>query len=769
MRQHKGVFSADFDSGRKSIALRYDPEFVDLHTVQRLANESGAQLADHYDRCEFRLAGGSCASCGNGLEHRLSQIPGLANINVNFATGRLALEYRSNGAGVLEAIQEKVRSAGYESTPAGRYDDQVEAASWRRMVILTAICGTGILVGLALSLRAVNQLTGLNESAISILRSAIFGLAGVAGGVVSARVAYRSLISLAFNVDLLMIVAALGAAAVGYWEEGAVLMFLFSLSNTLEAYALGRTRRAIRSLAALTPKEALVRRGESDVTVPIELLQPGDIVIVRPGQRIPADGVAVAGESSIDNSAMTGESMPVDVRPGDYVHAGAINQHGALEIRATKRANDTTLAKIIKLVEEAQSQKSNTQRFIDKIGDQYTTAVLAITVLTLLALPTVFQWSLSDAFYRAMTLLVVASPCAVVISTPAAILSAIANAARNGVLFKGGAYLENLSQVKAILFDKTGTLTVGKPAVITVRPADGFSEGELLAIAATAESRSEHHLGRAIVEAATARKLSLLSVADFTAQTGQGLTARVDGEPVWLGTEDFLRENGFQLDSQHAASLDEVRSKGQTAVLVGMERSHSKRLVGLIGIADRLRDSSLETVQRLRRLGVNEMVMLTGDNPAAAAVIAGQLGIRFQAKLMPQDKVTFVRRMLGQHGKVAMVGDGVNDAPALAAATIGVAIGVGGTDVALETADVVLVSDNLTRLVYAYDLSRRSNGIIRQNLAFAFTVIAGLILGAFAGWLTLPMAVVGHEGSTLIVVANGLRLLAGRAPVARRV
>lgn len=584
-----------------------------------------------------------------------------------------------------------------------------------------------------------------------------------------------------FDIDFLMIAAALGAALIGEWTEGALLLFLFTLSGALETFAMGRTRQAIEALGKLRPDVATVRRGDQEIRLPVAELTVGDVVVVRPGERLPVDGAVTRGSSSIDQSAITGESMPVSKWVGDSVFAGAINGGGALEIRVTKPASESTLNKIITLVQEAQQNATPTQQFIDRFSQPYTYTVVAATALAII-LPLLF---LSESFditlYRAMTLLVVASPCALVISTPASALSAIAAAARQGVLFKGGAYLELLGQVDTMAFDKTGTLTPGRPVVTNVHPLTGHSADELLRMAASAETLSEHHIGKAIVERARERRLELEKPLTFEATAGEGIVAsfRVgDHEETYFIGNDRLFSNR-QMDFSPAIKMIGValQRQGKSVMLVvrksrvedtlGGERDWE--VMGYIAVADTLRSEAADTVGKLRQTGIKRIAMMTGDNAAAAHYIAQQAGItEVYADLMPEQKLALIHQ-LGQEGKVAMVGDGVNDAPALATAQVGIAMGAGGTDVAMETADVVLMSSDLAKLPFALHLSRKAARIIRQNVIVSVSVIVMLVLLTILlpllmpGFLLpLPLGVVGHEGSTLIVVANGLRLLAMR-------
>ncbi len=664
-------------------------------------------------------------------------------------------------------VEERNRPAAPPTTgPAGGLS--------RGEVLLTLICT------LALAAGVVGGALGLPEG----VQIALYGIAYLSGGYYGALEGLAALRRRELNVDFLMVLAAVGAASIGEWAEGATLLFLFSLSNTLQTYALDRSRNAIRALMDLRPPEATVRRPDGrDEIVPLEALRVGDIVLVRPGERLPVDGRVLSGSSSIDQAAITGESMPVLKRADDEVFAGTVNGRGALEVRMTKAVEDTTLAKIILLVEQAQASKAPTQRFLDEFEPKYAAGVVGATILAIVVPYVLLRQPFDETFYRAMTLLVVASPCALVISTPASILSAIANAARQGILVKGGAYLEELASVEVIAFDKTGTLTVGRPSVTDViaaqevlgeawfdsqfftrlDPAGPCTPGrcapdELLQLTASVERLSEHPLGEAIVRAAQARGLPPLEADNLQALAGQGIVAFVGGEEVRVGNRRLFDSIGQLWPEPLRAQARELEAQGKT--VVGVSRGNAP--LGYIALADTVRPSAEAALDALRELGIRRIVMLTGDTRRVAAAVAEALDIdEYYGDLLPDQKVEMLRKLTRQ-ARVAMVGDGVNDAPALAASNVGIAMGGAGTDVALETADMVLMADDLSKLPYAIELSRRARQIVWQNIAFSLGVIGVLILGVFFVDLPLPLGVVGHEGSTLVVVANGLRLLRTR-------
>lgn len=600
-----------------------------------------------------------------------------------------------------------------------------------------------------------------------------------AGGAFGVKTALASLAERKIDVDLLMVLAALGAAAVDQWREGAMLLFLFSLSNVLQDYAIGRSRQAIRGLMKLYPAEARVRRDGGVQTVQISQIQVGDVVLIEPGERIPVDGAVVSGRSAVDQSPITGESMPVEKLPGDKVFAGTLNQQGALDVEATQAAHDTTLARIIKMVEEAQDSKAPTERFLDKFEQYYAMLIIGAVGLFIVLPPALGLVDFESNFYRAMVLMTVASPCALVISVPASFISAIAAGARSGVLFKGGAYLEALAGIKAITFDKTGTLTIGKPAVTDMMSCCELKEDELLSVAAAVEQRSEHPLGKAIVRAAEERGLRLGQLQDFEAVTGMGIISKVDNKVVRLGSIKYLEQKN-SMPPHLAARFEQLELEGKTVIGVVREGQCEGcgaceygdtrcDWMGIIALADQLRPEAVGVIRRLHQMGIERVAMLTGDNPRVAQTIAHQLGVdAVYAGLMPEDKVTVLKQIEKEVGPVAMIGDGVNDAPALASATVGIAMGAAGTDVALETADLVLMGDRLELIPYAIRLSKQARRVVWQNISFALLVIALLITSAFAINLPLPLGVLGHEGSTVIVVMNGLIQLLLWPELARR-
>ena len=594
------------------------------------------------------------------------------------------------------------------------------------------------------------------------------------GGFFTVRTAISSTLRGKFEVDFLMLVAAAGAALIGRWAEGAVLLFLFSLGHALEEYALSRASKSIESLAELAPRSALVRRdGKEPIEVPVEEIVVGDVVVVRPNSRIPSDGFVATGLSAVDQSAVTGESIPVEKEPvpdqeralrtvdtlpaANRVFAGTVNGSGVLEIVVTATAADSTLSKVVELVRTADQAASPTQQFIDRFQRWYVPAVILGVGVTLLVAMLAFAQPFADAFYLAMTVLVAASPCALAIATPAAVLAGVARAARAGVLVKGGAPLETLGKVKAIAFDKTGTLTWGMPQVTTVTPAEGTSEAELIVTLIAVEALSDHPLAAAIVRDLTPRvtESDPVEATDLASVTGRGIRATIDGDTVEVGNLRMFDEQQLILPPSLADAYTRVRESGQTLVIV----RRGDRFLGIVGVMDASRAESAQVLSALRDANINQLVMISGDNQRVADAVGREVGVDTAiGELLPKDKVTQITRLAETHRPIAMVGDGVNDAPAMARADVGIAMGAAGSTVALETCDIALMSDDLGRVPFAVRLSRATSRIIRQNLIASLAVVAFLIVATFLG-LNIGAVVLIHEGSTLIVVANALRLL----------
>ena len=689
----------------------------------------------------FRLTGLTCTECAARLEKAVGALPGVDRARLNFGAGKLTVAGSVDPKVVIrEAAQHDGTVARLEGAPAG------PARGWRERLpqLRMVTAGLCILAGWIAEYGIGNAPLG----------KALFAAAIPIGGYATIRQGLRALARMQFDMNGMMTGAVIGAAFLGEWEEGAVVAFLYSASNWLEGYTMDRARRSIRGLMDLAPKMARVRRDGGETTIPVEAVRLGDLLLVRPGESLPMDGTVRAGISAVNQAPITGEAIPVDKATGDPVYAGTINGHGALEVEVTRRVDDTTLARVIHLVEEAQAQRAPSQQAVERFARVYTPAVFALAVGLMVAPSLLFGQPWEPWIYRGLALLIVSCPCALVISTPVTIVSAIANAARRGVLIKGGAHIEELGRLKAIALDKTGTLTRGKPEVTDLVPWSGQGAAELLALAAGVEAHSEHPLARAIVRAAKRDRLVLPVTTGFTAIPGQGGSAALDGQMIYVGSPHlFTSLNGCQQDGQ---TVEAMEAQGKTAILVGT----AERLLGLIALEDQLRPASRRAVADLRAAGIRHVALLTGDNRVTAEAIATQVGAdTVRAELLPEQKLAAVHALRMEFGSLAMVGDGVNDAPALAAASVGIAMGATGSDVALETADVALMADDLSKLPQIMRLGRQAIRVIRQNIAIALAIKAVAIAAVFPGWLTLWLAVLGDMGASVLVTLNGMRLL----------
>jgi Cd2+/Zn2+-exporting ATPase len=706
--------------------------------------------------------GGRGDAGARGLERHLERLSGVHDVDVSFRMGAVRITYDGSVTSE-ETIRDAVRdrNVSIQDESEKTTDDASSRSELGREAMFVGLTLLGMVTGL---------LTGwLGEP--QILMWAGYGVAYAFGGWYGLKGAIETLRHRAVDIDLLMIVAALGALSIGAPFEGAMLLFLFSLSNTLQHYAIGRSRRAIRSLVEMRPDEARVLRDGEEGTVPIDEVAVGDVFVVRPGDRIPLDGVVASGEGTVDQASLTGESVPVPKEPGDEVFGGTINESGSLEIEVTRQAHESAISRLIHMVEQAQSEKAPTQRLIDRLEQPYVLGVFGLTIAAI-AIPLALGSEFTGTFYRAMTLMVAASPCAVIISTPAAVLSAIASGGRQGVLFKGGEHVETAANIDAVAFDKTGTLTRGETRLTDVFVRDGLADESLaadglLSLAAAVQARSEHHLARATVSEAKARALDVPDARRFQSEAGKGVRADVDAGTIHIGNRSYvetvLEDAVIEGLEPGLDRLQTLEAEGKTSVLVAREHGGDVTVLGWLAFTDTVRPGAAEMIADLRSLGVEHIVMLTGDNERVARQIADEVGIdEVQAELLPEEKVTTIEDLVDRHENVAMVGDGVNDAPALATATLGIAMGGAGTDVALETADVVLMGDDLGKIPYVLGLGRRTRRTLTVNLAIAFGAIALMIGTILLRGIPLPLAVVGHEGSTVLVSLNGLRLLGYR-------
>lgn len=699
-------------------------------------------------KLEIYVANLDCAKEATVVERGLKGKPGISDVRVYPKAAKVALEY-DPAIVSPDRLRARLKAMGFPPQPGRTL--AAPPKPWRNPKVLTSVAsGVLLLVGWLISLagRSASVSFGMYIAAILI------------GGYYFGREALQELIfEREIGIELLMSLAAVVATVMGQAAEGAMLVFLYSISEAAEGYTEEKTRSAVRALMELTPKMARVQREGDFVEIPAEEIHVGEIFQVRPGESMPTDGTIDRGISSVNQAPITGESVPVEKGPGDVVFAGTINGVGALRVRATKSFADNTIARIIHMVEEAQEKKGKSQGFIERFGRRYSPAVLVIGVLVAILPPLVSSAAWVTWIMRATVFIVAAAPCALVISIPITLVASLGTGARKGVLVKGGLYIEELANITVVALDKTGTITRGRPAVTDVillgAPQGPMTEGDFIAVAAGVEQNSEHPVAYAVVEHAATKKIRPAVVSDFRALPGSGASALLNGSTVFVGSPAFFQPQLLSIDTS-GSHVEHLQADGKTVVVVGTETA----AWGLIAMRDQVRPNAKLAIAELRKIGVRKIVMLTGDNCRTAEVIAREVGIdEVFSELRPEDKVRRVEELARQFGHLAMVGDGVNDAPALAAATVGIAMGVAGTDVALETADVALMADDLEKLVYALRLAKRTQKVIRQNLALSSVVIGALIVGAIGGWFTLPIAVLAHEISEFVVIGSGLRML----------
>lgn len=689
----------------------------------------------------YNIEGMDCGSCAKSIENHLNGIPSVRNVSVNFSTGKMKIDHDNSVADIVS----EVAKIGYKAslvTKSGSKDSQTPKNKEGKGLITLS----GILIALGL----IGSYTGIYPTTSNFL----YAFALVLSGYKPAKSAYYALKSRSLDMNVLMSAAAIGAAIIGEWLEGATVVWLFALGIVLQNRSIEKTRNSIRNLMDLAPPEAWVLIGTELVKKPVEEISVGQIIIVKPGDKIPLDGEIVQGISSVNQAPITGESIPVDKAIGDTVYAGTINESGSLEIIVTKLVEDTTISKIIHLVEEAQEQKAPTQAFVDKFASIYTPIVFLLAIAIMVVPPLIGLGTWGEWFYKALELLVVACPCALVISTPVAIVSAIGNAAKNGVLIKGGTFLETAGSINAIAFDKTGTLTEGKPKVSEIKTIS-TSEEELLSLALTLEDYSTHPIAKTIVNYAKEKGIQSKNGQLFKSIVGKGVQATIDGVIHYAGNLKLFEEMNASLGNVKKIAEDFQR-KGKTVVIIGTEQ----KIMGIIAVSDTIRKTTINALNGLKQVGINQTVMLTGDNEGTAKMIASQAPIdRYFAELLPEDKVNSIKQLQTEGYKVAMVGDGINDAPALATSDLGIAMGGAGTDTAMETADIVLMADNLEKLPHTINLSRKALKIIKQNIWFSLIVKFIALALIFPGWLTLWLAVLSDTGAAIIVILNALRLL----------
>ncbi|SFM19892.1 heavy metal translocating P-type ATPase [Salibacterium qingdaonense] len=743
LKKKEGVQSVQvhYATGKMTVGAEYDSVYDDIPKHVRKLGFDTEPLEKDKHKETYKVEGMDCGSCAKTIEKHISSVPDVQDVQVNFSTGKMQIHHSTSP----ENIMQEVQKAGFDASLDNGSKDAEKENTQKKPLSTTTLSGIFLMFGFAGSFTALP----------AFLITALYAAAIAAGGYKPAKSAFYAVKTGSLDMNVLMASAAIGATLIGEWFEGAMVVWLFALGNTLQNRSMERTRTSIRNLMALAPDEAVVLSGGQQVRKAVEEVGVGDVLVVKPGQKIPLDGEVVTGSSSINQAPITGESLPVDKREGHTVYAGTINESGSLEIKVTKLVQDTTIAGIIHLVEEAQEKKAPTEAFIDRFAAVYTPIVFALAVSVMIFPPLLGPGAWGGWLYKGLALLVVACPCALVISTPVAIVSAIGNAAKSGVLIKGGTFLEKAGVIESIAFDKTGTLTEGKPKVAEVLALHG-SEEELITAARTIEEHSTHPIAQAVTAYAAKRGIPAKQGSHFQSVAGKGAKASIDHVEYFAGSPAWFQEMGVSLEENAGQHIQTMQEEGSTLVVVGT-RSH---VLGIIAVRDTIRDMTVQSIQALKKAGISETAMLTGDNRGTAKRIAEKTGVdRSFDELLPADKVSAVHSLQREGKRVAMVGDGINDAPALASADLGIAMGGAGTDTAMETADIVLMADNLEQLPRTIRLSRKALSIIKQNIWFSLLTKAAALVLIFPGFLTLWMAVLSDTGAALLVILNSMRLL----------
>ncbi|MDA8229554.1 MAG: cation-translocating P-type ATPase [Desulfitobacterium hafniense] len=719
----------------------------------------------------LKVKGLDCPDCAKDVQKAVSSMPGVQSTEVNFNAQKVKVVYNSNDtsleqiSNILSKIGHPVTSVKTENVENAKAapSENVEVPSeyaknakvapsitpwWKEANnILFAISAVITVLTLIAELTHI----GLPETWAKVL----YGAAVIIGGIFPAKKGLSSLKHGRLTINTLLVVGAIGAIYLGLWEEASLLVVIFSLGEVLDSYAVDKARGAIQALISLAPQEATVLRNGKELRVPIEQVNINEIVLVRPGEKVSVDGVVVSGTSAIDQSSITGESIPVEKHAGDEVYAATLNGRGALEIKVTKLAEDSTLSKIVELVENAQMKKGDAQNFSERFGAIYTPFMFVLAIIMAVVPPVFFGQPFDAWLYRALVVLVVSCSCSLVLSVPIAIVAGVGNAAKNGVLVKGGIHMETAGKVQVVAFDKTGTLTTGKPTVTDLVALGSISDEKLLKIAGTLEVRSEHPLADAILKLISEKGLEIETIDEFMSITGRGAKGMIDGEQYYIGNPRLFKEIGVSVEG-HIKQIESLQDEGKTVILVG----NSKQILGMIAVSDQPKENARKAISKLKELGIKKIVMLTGDNKVTGEAIGRGIGVdEVKAELLPEDKISAIKALQEGHRTVAMVGDGVNDAPALAQADVGVSMGVAGTDVALETADIALMADDLDQLVYMVKISRKTVSIIKQNIAFSLALVVFLVISALLGWMPLTTGLIINEASALVIIANGVRLL----------
>ena len=738
-----GVDMAEVNVIRGDLSISFDPDIISSEKISNKVKSLGYTVGDKDRQISvFKVSGMDCATEEMIIQNSLGREKGIHNLGFDLISERLTVEHSLSS----HAIIQNISAAGFKAEIEGKEQIDDGKDRIRKRILLTIISGLFIATGAVLDFRDIFQ-----EAVIPLYVAAM-----LFGGILMARKGFYALKTLTLDMNFLMTLAVIGAAFIGEWLEGAMVIFLFSIAELLEAGSLNRARNAIQSLMELAPDTARVIRDNGEFeTRNIDNIDVGTLISVRPGERIPLDGEVIETNGFINEAPITGESISVEKVNGDPVYAGSINGDSAFKIKVTRLSSDSTITRIIKLVEEARSNKSPSEKFVDKFSRYYTPIVVGLSAAMVIIPTLIFDASFDTWFYRALVLLVVACPCALVISTPVTIVSGLARAAKSGVLIKGGNYLEAMANVDAVILDKTGTITIGKPEVVEVFSLNSHSEEKILSIAASVESASEHPVTNEIVSETENRDIAYEKGENLHNHPGEGAHAVVDSRQIYVGNHGFFEKSGLCNDEiEHKLEL--IENRGKTTVLVW----DKKAALGIIAVEDKIRPAAHEVIERISSYGIEKIYLLTGDNSRTAASIANQAGIKeFQGELLPEGKMDVINRLSKDGYITMMVGDGVNDTPALAAADIGVAMGSAGSDQALETADVVLMSDDLTKLPFAIALARKSLRIVKENIVFAIGIKAVFMLMAPFGLASLWMAVGADMGASLIVIVNGMRVL----------
>ncbi|UNT53635.1 heavy metal translocating P-type ATPase [Lysinibacillus capsici] len=763
VKELPGVQDAKVNFGASKISVTGDATVEELEKAGAFENlkvspEKQKRVAPPQTDTTYKVEGFSCANCAGKFERNVKELPGVQDAKVNFGASKISVTGDTSiaeleKAGAFENLKVSMDTPSYRSK-APSSDNNEERVE--KKVPFYKKHSTLLYATLFIVFGYLSQYVNGEENLITSL---LFVASIVIGGFNLFKVGFKNLTRFDFDMKTLMTVAVIGAAFIGEWAEASIVVILFAISEALERYSMDKARQSIRSLMDIAPKEALIRRNGQEIMVHVDDIEIGDIMIVKPGQKIAMDGVVVSGLSAVNQAAITGESVPVSKTVNDEVFAGTLNEEGLLEVKITKYVEDTTISKIIHLVEEAQGERAPSQAFVDKFAKYYTPIIMVIAALVVIVPPLFFDGSWETWVYQGLSVLVVGCPCALVISTPISIVSAIGNAAKKGVLIKGGIYLEEMGSLKAIAFDKTGTLTKGIPVVTNFDVMSKQKDSkEILAIITALEYRSQHPLASAIIKRAEEENVSFqdINVDAFSAITGKGIKGEVNGTLYYIGSPKLFQELNVVIPENIEGNIKKLQNEGKTAMILGTE----EEILAVIAVADEVRESSQEIIEKLHNMGVKKTIMLTGDNKGTANAIGHHVGVsEIQAELMPEDKLSYIKQLRKDYGNVAMVGDGVNDAPALAASTVGIAMGGAGTDTALETADVALMADDLRKLPFTIKLSRKALNIIKANIAFAILIKLVALLLVIPGWLTLWIAIISDMGATLLVALNGLRLM----------